>query len=178
MRTDSWGRPEELLRGRVREHGEISDRAEKTASEVHGKKRKPAVFGRRIGYGTDCRRGKGTGESTVYRLVTELYAEGTLRRFPKTEGRGWLYQYHGAGGCSGHLHLKCVSCGKLLHLNCGMSEELLEHIEEVHRFKVDNGATVLYGLCADCRKDCPHQPALPLIPASAVCRHAHGGEER
>ena len=73
---------------------------------------------------------------------------------------------------------KCVSCGKLLHLNCGMSEELLEHIEEVHRFKVDNGATVLYGLCADCRKDCPHQPALPLIPASAVCRHAHGGEER
>ena len=118
------------------------------------------------------------GKSTVYRLVTELYAEGTLRRFPKTEGRGWLYQYHGAGGCSGHLHLKCVSCGKLLHLNCGMSEELLEHIEEVHRFKVDNGATVLYGLCADCRKDCPHQPALPLIPASAVCRHAHGGEER
>ncbi len=121
---------------------------------------------------------KAPGKSTVYRLVTELYSEGTLRRFPKTEGRGWLYQYHGAGGCSGHLHLKCVSCGKLLHLNCGMSEELLEHIEEVHRFKVDNGATVLYGLCADCRKDCPHQPALPLIPASAVCRHAHGGEER
>ena len=70
---------------------------------------------------------KAPGKSTVYRLVTELYSEGTLRRFPKTEGRGWLYQYHGAGGCSGHLHLKCVSCGKLLHLNCGMSEELLEH---------------------------------------------------
>lgn len=44
---------------------------------------------------------KAPGKSTVYRLVTELYAEGTLRRFPKTEGRGWLYQYHGAGAVPG-----------------------------------------------------------------------------
>lgn len=95
---------------------------------------------------------KTPGKSTVYRLVADLAKEGVLRRFPKNEGRGWLYQYHHMTDCSGHLHLKCSGCGKLLHLECGMSDELLAHIENVHGFKVDNSATVLYGLCAACRK--------------------------
>ena len=94
--------------------------------------------------------GKAPGKSTVYRLVAEMAEEGILRRFPKSEGRGWLYQYHRMAGCSGHLHLKCRGCGALLHLECGMSDELLAHIETAHGFKVDNSATVLYGLCKSC----------------------------
>ena len=92
------------------------------------------------------------GKSTVYRLVVQMTEEGMLRRFPKTEGRGWLYQYHQAHDCKGHLHLKCTGCGALLHLECGMGSELLSHIESTHQFKVDNTASVLYGLCASCRK--------------------------
>lgn len=113
--------------------------------------------------------GKAPGKSTVYRLVTELADEGILRRFPKNEGRGWLYQYHRRSDCSGHLHLKCTECGKLLHLECGMSDGLLMHIEEIHRFKVDNNASVLYGLCADCRGDKDDTPRLPL--KKEPCRH-------
>ncbi|MBE6639134.1 MAG: hypothetical protein E7616_06735 [Ruminococcaceae bacterium] len=93
------------------------------------------------------------GKSTVYRLVAEMAKDGHLRRFPKTEGRGWLYQYHERGDCAGHLHLKCIRCGFLAHLECGMSGELLHHIESMHRFQVDNTATVLYGLCEACRED-------------------------
>ena len=96
--------------------------------------------------------GKTPGKSTVYRLVSDMAAEGTLRRFPNGGGRGWLYQYHRMPDCSGHLHLKCEKCGALLHLECGMSDDLLRHIEEEHGFKVDNNATVLYGLCAACRR--------------------------
>ena len=94
------------------------------------------------------------GKSTVYRLVAQMAEDGYLRRFAKTDGgRGWLYQYHEKHDCDGHLHLKCAACGTLLHLECGMSNELLAHIENIHRFKVDNTATVLYGLCGSCRKD-------------------------
>ena len=97
---------------------------------------------------------KTPGKSTVYRLVAEMAAQGHLRRFPKAGGgRGWLYQYHEKHGCEGHLHLKCTGCGSLLHLECGMSEELLHHIESTHRFKVDNSATVIYGLCGACQSD-------------------------
>ena len=91
------------------------------------------------------------GKSTVYRLVVQLTDDGVLRRFPREKGRGWLYQYHDALDCGGHLHLKCTACGALLHLECGMGGELLDHIEKSHRFKVDNAASVLYGLCAACR---------------------------
>ncbi|MBE6671905.1 MAG: hypothetical protein E7599_00080 [Ruminococcaceae bacterium] len=97
------------------------------------------------------------GKSTVYRLVAEMAEDGHLKRFPKVDGgRGWLYQYHESHGCEGHLHLKCTLCGALTHLECGMSEELLHHIESTHCFKVDNTATVLYGLCGDCRSKQPN----------------------
>ena len=96
--------------------------------------------------------GKAPGKSTVYRLVSELAEEGVLRRFGKSSGSGWTYQYHSAPGCADHLHLKCEKCGALLHLECGLSEELLSHIANEHGFTVDNGKTVLFGLCADCRK--------------------------
>ena len=96
---------------------------------------------------------KSPGKSTVYRLVAQMAEDGYLRRFPKADGRrGWVYQYHEKNDCQGHLHLKCVECGALLHLECGMSSELLTHIEGMHRFKVDNHKTVLYGLCEDCQK--------------------------
>ena len=90
------------------------------------------------------------GKSTVYRLVVQLTEDGVLRRFPREKGRGWLYQYHGAGDCGGHLHLKCTACGALLHLECGMGKELLDHIASMHRFKVNSGTSVLYGLCEHC----------------------------
>ena len=102
-------------------------------------------------FDSDGEGGRVLGKSTVYRLVVQLTEDGILRRFPREQGRGWLYQYHSAEDCHGHLHLKCKNCGVLLHLECGMGKELLDHIEMIHRFKVDNSASVLYGLCAACR---------------------------
>ncbi len=90
------------------------------------------------------------GKSTIYRLVVQLTEDGILRRFPKQQGRGWLYQYHSESDCKGHLHLKCTKCGALVHLECGLSSELLRHIEKNHRFAVDNSASVLYGVCGKC----------------------------
>ena len=61
-----------------------------------------------------------------------------------------MYQYIGETDCRQHFHLKCLSCGKLTHLRCGMSQELLAHIREEHGFRVDSGRSILYGLCREC----------------------------
>ena len=103
-------------------------------------------------FDNDKEGGRVLGKSTVYRLVVQLTEDGILRRFPKEKGRGWLYQYHGGVDCGGHLHLKCTCCGALLHLECGMGKELLDHVAAMHGFMVDSSASVLYGVCARCRK--------------------------
>ena len=95
---------------------------------------------------------KAPGKSTVYRLVAGLTEEGVLRRFPREGGRGWLYQFHKASGCSGILHLKCSKCGLLQHLDPATSEALLRQIRSDRGFTVDNDTSVLYGLCASCEK--------------------------
>lgn len=90
------------------------------------------------------------GKSTVYRLVSELSENGELRRFPKSEGRGWTYQYHSAPDCCDHLHLKCEKCGSFIHLECGEGKQLIEHLKREHGFTIDNEKTVIFGLCEAC----------------------------
>ena len=56
-------------------------------------------------------------------------------------------------GCDGHhFHLKCLTCGRLFHLECRHSEALCEHIAGMHHFRVDSGRTLLYGQCEACQR--------------------------
>lgn len=91
-----------------------------------------------------------TGKSTLYRHLSELCAEGTVRKYRSDVQSAYVYQYVGRGDCCHHFHLKCVSCGQLIHLECAVSEELLAHIRSDHQFEVDSGRSILYGLCAAC----------------------------
>ena len=96
-------------------------------------------------------RGKAPGKSSVYRQLSGLCDDRLVRRF-HTDGNKYLYQYMGARDCAHHFHLKCVSCGEIVHLECDMSEELLRHIRDDHGFTVDSGRSILYGICGKCRK--------------------------
>ena len=58
----------------------------------------------------------GHGRSTVYRLVSSLTKEGALRRESDRATRRVTYEYI-KGECSEHLHLRCLDCGVLLHLD-------------------------------------------------------------
>ena len=78
------------------------------------------------------------GEATVYRTLTKLANQGVLKRF--------------TGDGSGHFHLKCDRCQRLIHMDCGFMKEMQQHIEQNHGFAVDVGRTVIYGLCSDCRR--------------------------
>jgi len=90
--------------------------------------------------------------STVYRLITKLVEEGEVRRFVKGHSRQFLYQIVDREHCHSHLHLRCMDCGKLIHLNERVSDELLDVIGSSSDFSVDEAETVLMGACAECSR--------------------------
>ena len=96
--------------------------------------------------------GGAPGRSSVYRMLGDLARNGTARK-SRTTGAGYVYQLVGeASDCHGHLHLQCISCGKVSHLQCGCSTEIVSHLLKTHGFLVDRGQSVLLGTCVACRE--------------------------
>jgi len=86
------------------------------------------------------------GKSTAYRTVARLCEEGKLHRSVREGTRLAVYQLEGAGCCAEHLHLKCVNCGLLIHLD----ESAQRAITGATGFVIDDERSMLYGLCAHC----------------------------
>lgn len=95
---------------------------------------------------------KAPGKSTVYRLLSKLSEEGVLRRCRDGADPVILYQLIRDGECEKHLHMKCTECGRVYHLECERSENLLGHVLDEHGFRINSGISMLYGECKKCRK--------------------------
>lgn len=91
------------------------------------------------------------GVSTVYRLMDRLVKDGTVKRFPKERGRGFVYQIVAGRACRSHLHLRCLQCGRLLHADGILSEELSQRLLALCRFSLNEEDTVLLGTCEACQ---------------------------
>ena len=95
--------------------------------------------------------GASVGLATVYRQLDRMVESGLVRKFLLDGGA--CYQYVGEDHeCREHFHLKCLSCGELLHVDCDFLSTLAPHVLEHHGFDVDNSRTVMYGLCSECRE--------------------------
>ncbi len=90
------------------------------------------------------------GKSTVYRLITQLVDSGAVKRFVRGNSRQFVYQAVGCAHSDAHLHLKCVDCGQLLHLDDAVSSTVLKDVLTSCAFRVDEQQTVLFGHCAAC----------------------------
>lgn len=99
----------------------------------------------------DAMRDEGVGESTVYRLMRDMTDCGRVRRFVLENNRRFYYQAVSSPACEHHMHLKCVVCGKLVHLNGFVSEFIEQQVLAANRFAIDENMTLLYGRCAACR---------------------------
>ncbi len=93
--------------------------------------------------------GMDVGKTTVYRAITRLCEEGVLRRYtPAESGDAACYQFN---SCQDrHLHIRCRGCGELAHMDCEAVEGFCRHIASHHGFQLDEGQTVLVGLCQQC----------------------------
>lgn len=88
------------------------------------------------------------GKSTVYRLMHQLVQDGTVRRFVRGNSRQFLYQYI-QKECHGHLHCRCVTCGKLVHLDEETSQNMGRLLSQ-SGFALDSRQTTLLGVCKVC----------------------------
>ena len=57
--------------------------------------------------------------TTIYRYLDKLAKDGTVIKYVAEKGNQAVYQYVELGHhCEEHLHLQCVKCGKIIHLEC------------------------------------------------------------
>ncbi|MCM1308675.1 MAG: transcriptional repressor [Butyrivibrio sp.] len=92
--------------------------------------------------------------STIYRFLNRLNDSGELIKYAAGKGEMSAFQYIGdrrPQSCLEHLHLHCVECGRIIHLECSFMREISEHIMEHHGFALKCEASVLYGVCDECR---------------------------
>lgn len=90
--------------------------------------------------------------SAVYRNLSDLEADGLLKRSVREGTRDVFYQYIATEECKDSLHLSCRVCGKSIHLDNAEAERLLDSTLKSTGFQIDKSETILYGVCADCRK--------------------------
>ena len=95
--------------------------------------------------------GEKIGKATIYRSLDRMVESGAIKKFLSGGGEGATYQLIDTGnGCDRHFHLKCTCCGAVIHMDCEFMDEFERHIMEHHQFRVDNGRTIIYGLCGEC----------------------------
>ena len=99
-------------------------------------------------------KGINIGQATIYRRLDRLTTEGLVNKYIIDEKSPACYEYIGTDHCkSGHCyHMKCETCGKLIHLNCDEINAFFAHLSEEHGFELDPRRTVFYGICSDCSK--------------------------
>lgn len=91
----------------------------------------------------------GISISTIYRNVGKMVEEGSVQRFSIDGSRKFLYQYFDEDNCSRHLHLKCVSCGFIFHVEENLMSAILASAVK-NEFRIDRKKTILYGSCKHC----------------------------
>ena len=86
------------------------------------------------------------GRTTVYRQLEKMTADGLALKYISEKGEAASYRLCGEN-CRLHLHLKCLDCGALTHLDCAAAESFSQHLLENHSFRLDPTKTVIYGHC-------------------------------
>ena len=63
--------------------------------------------------------GASPNPTTVYRYLDKLAGEQRIMKYVADKGEKAVFQYVDEGRhCREHLHLKCVQCGRIYHLDC------------------------------------------------------------
>jgi Fur family ferric uptake transcriptional regulator len=97
--------------------------------------------------------GASPNATTVYRYLDRLANEQRIMKYVADKGEHAVFQYVDEGQhCHDHLHLKCVRCGRILHLDCGFMDEVRQHLNSQHGFALQCEGSVLYGVCSRCAK--------------------------
>ena len=95
--------------------------------------------------------GQRTNPTTVYRYLDKLAGEQRVMKYVADKGERAVYQLTDAQShCRQHIHLKCVRCGEIFHMDCHFMDEVRQHLLAEHGFTLQCEGSILYGLCRRC----------------------------
>jgi Fur family ferric uptake transcriptional regulator len=97
-----------------------------------------------------CKARKLVSRATIYRTIPYLLAAGLIRRSMCQDHKE---EYEHIYGHPRHLHLLCISCGKILEQADNDLEKILFRIARNNGFTLEDYVVSLKGLCSDCRRD-------------------------
>lgn len=90
--------------------------------------------------------------STIYRNLDALVAQGKVMKFVADKGDKSTYRYiEPEHDCHKHLHIQCVKCGKVIHLECDFMRSIEKHVLEEHGISLLCENSILYGVCQGCK---------------------------
>ena len=90
--------------------------------------------------------------STIYRNLAALVAQGKVMKFVADKGDKSTYRYiEPEHDCHKHLHIQCVKCGKVIHLECDFMRSIEKHVLEEHGISLLCENSILYGVCQGCK---------------------------
>ena len=70
--------------------------------------------------------------TTVYRCLDKLCTEHIVIKYPDLNSDKAVFQFAGEEKkCTEHLHLKCIKCGKVVHLDCDFMNEFIRIMDSV-----------------------------------------------
>ena len=99
--------------------------------------------------------GRKVSSATVYRQLEKLVLEGVVVKSQPIGEKSACFELLDKTACVPErcYHMKCLSCGKLIHLNCEEIDSLSAHMLAKHGFRLDMLSTVLFGTCEACAKE-------------------------
>ena len=91
---------------------------------------------------------KKIGMTTIYRSLEELEQENKIKTIKENNQKTFGYFK-----CSveNHYHLKCDTCGQVIHINCSDITKVKNHIEKDHSFNINVENLFLKGTCNKCK---------------------------
>jgi len=94
--------------------------------------------------------GTPVNSTTVYRYLDKLCSDRIIIKYVANKGEKAVYQLSEDQHCADHLHLTCVKCGRIIHLDCGFMDEFKDHLQGHHNFQLQCKGSMLYGVCNSC----------------------------
>lgn len=89
--------------------------------------------------------------TTIYRFLDKLIDDEKVIKYVAEKGKQATFQYVENGHrCDEHLHLQCIKCGGITHLECDFMNEIAKHIGSNHGFKIQCKNSIIYGICKSC----------------------------
>lgn len=89
--------------------------------------------------------------SAIYRNLSALLEMGVIKKGLEKDGRQTSYRYIDSDMCRNEIHLTCSVCGKILHMNHALANDIQNRLAQQNGFQIDRDKTSIWGICKDCR---------------------------